>query len=132
MRVIILLVVFMFLSGNASADFTRVFKRLSDEKVKTVHVTGPGPIPVDNQESFVSLFGSLEDFETADVENIPENAKKIDIVNGQAVFTKFSQQEIDARPENVNKRKHEQNKIKARNEFKQLGISDDALSAIGL
>lgn len=86
------------------ADEFRVFKRLSDSKVKIVQMSGTGIWPRSADETFARNFDGLESYEMDVVSIYPRDTKSIDIVNGRAVFIPFTQEEIDARPENVKKR----------------------------
>ena|SRR3990167_1510583 len=106
----------LLIASNANADVVRVFKRTSDDLVKTMSLQGPGIFPRTPDEDFILLYGSLEPYELAvSNDKVPGDVKEIDILpNGSVKYTEFTQVEIDARQENVLKRQREADRNQAK------------------
>ena len=125
MKILLTVLFLMLIQSNLFADEFRIFKRTSDGRVEVMQKAGDGSWPRTADEDFIKTYGQLESYELVLSQNYPENTKLTNIVNGQVVFTPYTQEEIDNFPSNKKKKDKDDAKesLKSANSVAELKAS---------
>lgn len=95
MKKIFIFFVVFFICTNLYADKIRVFKRLSDGKIMTSQIVGKDEFFRSEDDDFKLLFGQLEAYDIATLPSLPSGIKTLDVNNGNAIVTQYTQKETE-------------------------------------